>query len=159
MTTALVFLMLNQQWQRRARQLFFTLVLSGLLLSIAEAKAIDLVVHDSVPVEHLSVFELRAIYTMRLTHWSNGLAVQAFILPRQHQIHERFCKIRLQVLPRQMDIFWNRLVYSGMGKAPILVQSEQEMLDRMRVTPGAIGYVESRNEVHGENIRSIEVRP
>jgi hypothetical protein len=36
---------------------------------------------------------------------------------------------------------WDRMVFTGTGLAPTVVASEQEMRERIRSTPGAIGYV------------------
>src|SRR5690606_33893732 len=99
---------------------------------------VQLIAHESVPVKQLSLKELRAIYTMRLNQWSNDLKVQVFVLPQQNDIHQRFSKNILQVLPHQLQAAWYRLVYSGMGRGPIEVQDQQAMIERVGNTPGAI---------------------
>ena len=47
------------------------------------------------------------------------------------------------MFPYQLDRIWNKLTYSGLGVAPIIVNTPKELLDAIIKTPGAIGYVES----------------
>ena len=49
------------------------------------------------------------------------------------------------IFPYQLRSAWDRLVFSGIGQAPIRVNSVEEMLDRVANTPGAIGYLWKTN--------------
>jgi hypothetical protein len=40
---------------------------------------------------------------------------------------------------------WDRMVFTGTGFAPTIVRSEKEMIERVRSTPGAIGFVRKRD--------------
>jgi hypothetical protein len=68
-------------------------------------------------------------------------ARQVFVLPDDNPIHQRFAKEVLGVYPYQLRAAWDRMVYSGTGPAPIQVNTFEEMIERLRTTPGAIGYV------------------
>lgn len=98
--------------------------------------------HPSVNESVLTTSQLRRIYTMRQMHWSDGRRIAVFTLPRKHALHLRFSKERLQMFPYQLDRIWNKLNYSGLGVAPITMNSPQELLDAVKNTPGAIGYIE-----------------
>lgn len=131
-----------------------------LVLFAQRVHSLQLIAHESVPVTQVSLKELRAIYTMRLDHWKNDLKAQVFVLPSRSEVHQRFCKSVLQVLPHQLQAAWYRLVFSGMGRAPIEVKDEQAMIEHVRNTPGAIGYLESLDAVSGEQtIKAIQVSP
>ncbi|MCU7958635.1 MAG: hypothetical protein KZQ58_01275 [gamma proteobacterium symbiont of Bathyaustriella thionipta] len=52
-------------------------------------------------------------------------------------------------------ILW-RLLFSGLGQAPIEVESEQEMLHRVEQTPGAIGYLEQSQEE--DSVHSVSIK-
>lgn len=126
------------------------------LLFAGQSQAVSIIVNPSVPAAELSTRELRAIYTMRLDRWANGDEIQVFVLPKQSPIHQQFSKKVLQALPHQLQAVWYRLVYSGMGRAPTEVQDEQEMLERVSQTPGAIGYLENADEVSGVQVVDVE---
>lgn len=105
----------------------------------SKAYAVDVIVHSSVSELKLTTSQLRRIYTMRQTQWSNGIRITAYVLPRQHNLHLQFTKDRLKMFPYQLDRIWNKLTYSGLGVAPITVNTPEELINAIRTTPGAIG--------------------
>lgn len=84
---------------------------------------------------------LSAIFKMRLLRWNDGSAVTVFVLNDDDQLHKQFCKQILNVFPHQMRRNWNKLVFSGSGQAPILVESKEEMIEKIEKTPGSVGYL------------------
>jgi len=93
---------------------------------------------------------------MRQTLWPDGHRITVFILPRQHALHLRFTKERLQMFPYQLDRIWHKLTYSGLGVAPITVNTPKELMDAVRSTPGSIGYVESLKDEETSNVVRIK---
>ena len=132
------------------------LMLLMLLWLPGQSQALQVIANSSAPVAQLSMRELRAIYTMRLDRWDDGTEIQVFVLPQKNPLHQQFCKSVLQALPHQLQAVWYRLVYSGMGRAPTEVRDEQEMLERIRATPGAIGYVDRVLNVSDVQVLTIE---
>jgi len=118
--------------------------------------AVEIIMHPSVNESVLTTSQLRRIYTMRQVHWPDGSRITVFTLPRNHVIHLRFSKERLQMFPYQLDRIWNKLTYSGLGVAPITVNTLQELLSAVRKTPGAIGYVESVKDEEGVHVVKVE---
>ena len=84
---------------------------------------------------------LRAIFTMRLRQWPDGTPVRVFVLSDHDEATALFCREQLGTYPYVMRSTWDRMVFTGTGLAPTVVRSEQEMRERVRSTPGAIGYV------------------
>jgi len=93
---------------------------------------------------------------MRQTQWSNGQRITVFVLPRHHALHLKFSKERLEMYPYQLDRIWNKLTYSGLGVAPITVMSPEALIDEVRKTPGAIGYIKTLKDEKGFYV--IEVK-
>lgn len=86
--------------------------------------------------------ELRDIFFARQTKWPNGDPIRVFVLPDRHPLHVRFSKEVLGVYPYQLRSTWDRILYSGTGVPPTVVNSVQEVRKRVDETPGAIGYAE-----------------
>lgn len=86
--------------------------------------------------------ELREIFFERRTRWPDGNPLRVYVLPDQHPIHIRFSKEVLGVYPYQLRSAWDRMVYSGTGTPPVVVESLEQMQEQIRQTPGAIGYIE-----------------
>jgi ABC-type phosphate transport system substrate-binding protein len=91
----------------------------------------------------LSRETLREIFFMRLMAWPDGTPIRVFVLPDKHPLHIRFTKEILGVYPFQLRTAWDRLVYSGTGLAPVTVETVDEMRQRVKATPGGIGYVDN----------------
>jgi hypothetical protein len=93
---------------------------------------------------------------MRQVQWPDGSAIRVFVLPDGHPTHGAVCKERLNLFPYQLRQSWDRLVYSGMAQAPSEVYSEEELINRVAATPGAIGYVRKAKLHDPVKIISIE---
>jgi hypothetical protein len=93
-------------------------------------------------VTSLTRTELRDIFFARQTKWPNGDPIRVFVLPDRHPLHVRFSKEVLGVYPYQLRSTWDRILYSGTGVPPTVVNSPQEARERVDETPGAIGYAE-----------------
>lgn len=88
---------------------------------------------------------LRAIFTVRLREWPDGVPIRVFVLPDDNGIHDQFCREQLGMYPYVLRDIWDRLQFTGTGLIPTVVRSEPEMRSRVLSTPGAIGYVSSTN--------------
>ncbi|MCE8003151.1 hypothetical protein [Billgrantia ethanolica] len=108
----------------------------------AAERQVVLIAHPQVANTSLTRDTTRAIFAMRQRSWPDGQAVRVFVLPNNHPVHARFAKERLTVYPHQLQLAWDRMVFSGTGQAPSQVGSQIEMLERVATTPGALGYLE-----------------
>ncbi|RUR29575.1 hypothetical protein ELY33_12780 [Vreelandella andesensis] len=117
--------------------------------------AIFLVAHPAVATQWLNRDTTRAIFAMRQRTWPDGDAVQVFVLPNRDPVHARFTKEQLAVYPHQLQLAWDRMVFSGMGQAPNRVADQLEMREKIANTPGALGYLE--REYLDENIHVISM--
>lgn len=138
----------------RCRVRFYLWPLLALLCCPLESLA-GVIAHAGVELRSLSTASLRNIYTLRQTQWPGGQPIVVFVLPDDHPVHERFAKDTLGVYPYRLRQIWDRQSYSGMASAPIEVKSENDMLARVRSTPGAIGYT-SKDMAH-EGIKTLKL--
>jgi hypothetical protein len=122
-----------------------TLTAGALVLSLflvtSVTGAVDVIANKGVTQSSLSLASARAIFGMRQVKWPDGTPIRVFVLPDDHALHGAVCKERLNLFPYQLRQSWDRLVYSGMSQAPSEVSSEEELLNKVAATPGAIGYV------------------
>jgi ABC-type phosphate transport system substrate-binding protein len=121
------------------------LVVMALFCALPSARAgsIEVIVnpdHSKAPIDRNL---LRAIFTMRLRQWPDGEPIQVFVMPDGSELSNQFCREQLGTFPYVMRATWDRIVFTGTGLAPTVVSSEQEMLERVRSTPGAVGYIRS----------------
>jgi ABC-type phosphate transport system substrate-binding protein len=120
----------------------FLVLFSGLP---AHAQTAEIIVNPGVEASNLDRERLRAIFTMRLTAWPDGPPIRVFVLPDTDPLSDRFYREQLGMYSYVLRSVWDRMVFTGTGLAPTLVRSEEEMRERVRATPGAIGYVSKNN--------------
>lgn len=114
------------------------------------------IAHQDLQNNELSLNELRAIFSLRARKWPDGTPITVFVLRDEHDAHRQFLLKTLKMLPHQLRRQWDRYIYSGIGQGPTVVESPEEMLSRVKSTPGGIGYIEggvSDGPVHMLSIR------
>lgn len=119
------------------------LACSALLLLSATSRAEDVqvITHPDRADIELDRQLLRVLFTMRLRQWPDGHPIRVFVLPDNDPIHARFCRESLGTFPYVLRGVWDRMVFTGTGFAPEVVNSADEMRRRVNNTPGAVGYV------------------
>ncbi|PCM44953.1 substrate-binding domain-containing protein [Marinobacter sp. ANT_B65] len=123
------------------RRRFRTLTLAA-LLSFAQPlfSAPKVILNNDADITRLDSASLTQIFAMQIRKWPNGLAIQVFTLPSENDLHREFVVNRLHIQAHQLDRIWNRMLFTGTGKAPAVVNSQAEMVEMIQSTPGAIGY-------------------
>lgn len=107
----------------------------------ADETPVYLVAHPGVTGGAVSRDAVRALFAMRQRHWPDGTTARVFVLTDGHPVHQRFVKERLDAFPHQLQLAWDRAVFSGTGQAPVRVGTQAEMRERVAATPGALGYL------------------
>jgi hypothetical protein len=130
---------LSQEFRRLMAVLL--LLLSASANPQESALTVDVIVSPSLTSVKLDRSLLRAVFTMRVRQWPDGSAVRVFVLPDDDPLSDRFYRERLGMYSYVLRRAWDRMVFTGTGLAPTVVESEREMIERVRSTPGAIGYV------------------
>ncbi len=147
--------------QSRARPFLLALLAASLLLvadsGVAEPAEDSMVVitNASVDQDVIARRTLRAIFGMRMRNWGNGESITVYVLDDRDPRHMSFCERRLGMLPYNLRRNWDRLIFSGTGRAPIRVATLEEMISLVRNTPGAIGYM-SEDEVD-ESVSILQI--
>ncbi|MBA6263999.1 MAG: hypothetical protein V7780_05245 [Colwellia sp.] len=127
-----------------------------MLFGSPTVSAVEVITNSSADIASITTTQLRRIYSMRQVKWANGVPITIFVLSSTTKIHQQFCKETLRLFPYQLDRIWNKLTFSGMGIAPTIVSSEQELIQAVKSTTGAIGYIENINEVSDVNRLKID---
>ncbi len=100
-----------------------------------------LITHSSNDQNEIYLRTLRGIYSMRMQAWPDGSSLTVYVLGDDNDLHRSFCQTVLGVLPFHLRRNWDRLIFSGCGQAPTVVNNMQEMKVKVAATPGAIGYL------------------
>jgi len=112
------------------------------LFSWAEASfsQVAVIAHKSVPVDTIKKSELLDFYTADIKKWINGDRVIVNDLKPKGEVKRIFYKF-LGKTPSRMKSIWLRNMLSGEGDPPEALKSEEDMLQKIAATPGAIGFL------------------
>jgi len=101
---------------------------------------VTILTNTEVRSGELNTSSLRAIFTVRKRSWDDKTPIKVFVLPDQNPLHQQFCKSILKIYPYVLREQWDRLIFSGTGIPPTVVENEHQLQLMIESTPGAIGY-------------------
>jgi ABC-type phosphate transport system substrate-binding protein len=127
-------------------------VLSG----VGPVSAVEIIVNPGVTMSEVSRPLARLIFGAKVTRWEDGSAIRVFVLPDESPLHQEMSKGILNMYPYQLRMAWDRIIYTGIGLAPIQVANESEMRKQVAAVPGAIGYV--GGGLNNDKVRTLSVR-
>lgn len=111
--------------------------------------SVEIVVHADSSVTSITKGELSKIFLKRLRTWEDGTPAipvdQAPDSPARREfsmfVHERSVV--------NVEVYWKRLIFSGRAVPPKEVATDEAVLEFVRNTPGAVGYVSKSARLEG----------
>ena len=104
---------------------------------------VAVIAHKSVPVDTIKKSELLDFYTGDIKKWHDEQPVVILDLKPRGDTKKAFYKF-LGKSPSRMKSIWLKMMLSGEGDPPLSMRSEDELLQKVASTPGAIGFVSQR---------------
>lgn len=101
---------------------------------------VAVIAHPSVPIEKISKSDLFDIYIGETRFWDNDKTITVFDLRQNSDTTKSFYNY-LGKSPSRMKSIWMVNLLSGEGDPPESVETEENMLESIANTPGAIGFI------------------
>ncbi len=117
---------------------------------------VSVIAHPSVPAETIRRAQLLDLYTGDVKLWGNGVPVVVFDLRPKSPVKEQFYDFLGKTTSRMKSI-WLKKKLAGESDPPEAAETEEEMLEKVRTTPGAVGFV-SHARVNG-SVKVLTVIP
>lgn len=111
---------------------------------------IAVIANPSVSEASVDAGQAANIYKLNTTSWSGGESIALFDLKSGDSKDAFYAAIGEK--PGQLKKVWMRAKLSGEGQPPTPVGSDQEMIQKVSSTPGAIGYVDAANVTDGVKV-------
>lgn len=99
------------------------------------------VAHAANPQQSLTQKEALDLFMGRSRAFPNGDFAQLFDLPPDSPVRLGFYQSLTGLSQAQINSYWSRLMFTGQTMRPRALASEQAMVDAVRQTPGALGYL------------------
>ena len=140
-------------------------VIAGLLAVVsagaarleAQERAYVVIVNESNFLTNVSTAELNRLFMKQTVRWTTGQAVTAVDLRADAPAREAFSQEVMGRSVAEIKAHWQTVIFSGRGIPPMEAPSEQAVVQFVRTTPGAIGYVSSGTPL-AQGVRAVRVR-
>jgi ABC-type phosphate transport system substrate-binding protein len=135
---------------------FIILAIVAMLSSpvLAVAEDVVIIANENVTAASLGADDIRHIFLGQKTSLDNGLKIM-FVVQDRTKAGDAFLEKYLDKTASQYDLYWKKQVFSGKGKMPYSFSSNQELVDFVSRTPGAIGYVSSGTDTGSTKIITV----
>lgn len=129
------------------RPLFLFLVLMTAQLEPVLGQETELwdlvVVGNDIGTERLTEKELRDHMNAKRNFWKNGRTVVVVLPAPKSPSASRVAEVIYGKSVTGMQKFWLSVVFQGRSNPPVFTDTDGEMIDYVRKTPGAIGVMAS----------------
>jgi len=130
------------------------LMLSGALVGEAGAEPV-VVVNNTNPISSIGVDELRLIYNGGKKFFEAKLPIQPAGLEPENPVRREFFSRWLHVGEESYRLYWLRMIFSGKGKPPVELKTEEDVLKYVAERKGGLAYVDSESVT--EQVKVIQV--
>jgi ABC-type phosphate transport system substrate-binding protein len=129
--------------------------LAGSPTPVGEGESYRLVVNPSNPASELARADAARLFLKKVATWPDGTPVAVVDQPRTAPVRAAFTR---DVHRKDVDAvvaYWATLVYSAREMPPPVKRSDDEVLDFVRQTPGAVGYVSASAATSGVKVLAV----
>ncbi len=97
--------------------------------------------NKNIPKSSLSKTDIQNIFLGKKTKLDNTKIT--FVILKSGDVHKSFLKEYLSRTPAQYKKYWKKIVFTGKGKAPKTCKTEEDLIEYVKNTKKAIGYIGS----------------
>jgi len=108
--------------------------------SINAYAQVVVIANKSVSENSITASKLNDIYLLKTKAWSNGKAIVPLVIKTDNTTTQKFFGSLGKSL-MEMNKVWMKLQLTGEGQSPEGFSSEDELIEKVASTPGAIGFV------------------
>jgi ABC-type phosphate transport system substrate-binding protein len=117
-----------------------TLVFVSFLNTSTALAQVAVITHKATSIASLDNDKILDIYTLNTKNWSDGGKITLLEIKGDSPAKSRFYA-SLGTSFAEMQRLWLKKQFAGKGLPPTALASEDEILQKVASTPGAIGYV------------------
>lgn len=130
-------------------------ILSILATTVVEAAEYQIVAHPSVGIDTISKRDLTRIFFKQRTRWASGAVAKPIDQTMKTEVRASFSEAVLNRSLSAVESYWNSQVFSGKNTPPPTAKSDAEVLDFVKSTSGAVGYVTSDAKTSGVHVVTV----
>ena len=125
------------------------------LLVGPSGQSFDVIVHPDNEETSVTRHELSRIFLKRLRTWKGGASAVPIDQGPDSQTRKDFTRRVHRRSVVNIEVHWKRMIFSGRAVPPSEVGDDAAVVEFVRRTPGAVGYVAAGTRLDG--VRRLEV--
>ena len=114
-----------------------------------------IIANQNVSETTVTTKDLQEIFLGKRVQWKDSSAIHP-VTVKDSKFHKAFLRHYVNRSSAKWNAHWKRMVFTGNGTPPKQFATQQELLDYVANTAGAIGYIDSETPV--EKVAIIEVQ-
>ncbi len=103
--------------------------------------SVSIIINRETTVPSLTRADVEQIYMGKKTTWDDGWPIVAVMLNEDSEASREFLAVFLNKSPEQYRAYWRKEIFSGASAVPRTFDTEEQILDFVARTQGAIGVV------------------
>jgi len=135
--------------------LFFSLMCLGQNLK-AESKLVIIVNHSN-EIDKLSLEDAQMIFMGTKNFFKNGNRVSIVDQDKEGSVYSDFYKRLINLSPKEMSIYWAKLLFAGKGRPPFKVDNDKDVITWVENNVNGIGYITSDHL--DQNVKQVLMLP
>ncbi len=128
-----------------------TMVILMAMIVHASAGDVIIVTNKGVPQGAVNEENVKKIYSGYMFKWPDNQTIAMAVMEKT-EAHKDFLKSYVGKNESQFSSTWKKMMFSGQASYPKQFDSAQSLLEYVKKTPGAIGYVEKGTSTDGVNV-------
>ena len=138
------------------KKIIFSLFLLMFGFGITFGQTFKVIANNSTSVSSINKKDASDYFLKKKTKWSDGSTVKPIDLSANSPVRESFTQQIHGKSVSAIRSYWQQAIFSGVASAPPEKGSDQEIVDYVKRTPGAIGYVSASAGTSGVKVISIQ---
>lgn len=146
----------------KSLSLTLALVLFGLALAVVGPRPVDaqdggyqVIAHPGLALDRISKTELSDLFLKKTGRWGDGTRAFPVDQVETVPVRESFTRAVHGRTVSAIKSYWQQRIFSGRDVPPPEKASDRDVVDFVRSTPGAVGYVTPGTAVQG--VRTVRV--
>ena len=123
----------------------------------AATQGFVVIVNSANPVQALTRDQLSKLFLKKTARWQTGREVLPVDLAGRTEARMAFSEFVHRKSVLSINSYWQQQIYSGRDVPPPAMRSERDVVEFVRNSPDAVGYVSSRAEL-GRSIKVLTVQ-
>ena len=115
------------------------------------------IVNSANPVESVTRDQLSKLFLKKTVRWQTGRDAMPVDLAGRTEVRISFSQFVHHKSVVSVNSYWQQQIFAGKDVPPPAMRSERDVVEFVRNTPDAVGYVSSSAEL-GRNIKIVSVQ-